>query len=656
MGAIESYLHPANSGKWLHAISEIVAQLPKYMFDRLIAERYKPHPWKKPIPEEHRLTDECLTKFVESMKPIAFQAMYSRMNPHEVGKIFKHLADLRPEMIIPEVIDRVYTTLDSVTEPHKMTAALQVLVCVSRALVTGHNGYTAGRLHVIPILFATLPGIDANDFKKLSVTLQFLSSYALLVPIVDCSKAHQLRDDLTEQEALICDQTADFEAFVLGYLDKLFALIDSSSQDVTRMEQTDNDNLRSKLETVIESLLQSSTHGILGQCSNEIALSATRKLVDYIKSNLFEPRVAAHLVASLLRVFGRVCGAEIRKSLVPYIIDTITKHIADDGLDALEKQSDEMQYYTIILMSLARSDPVELIQFVDDLLPIIDRLSKFKCKITNKYANGILFNILSNVSTLQTIDVRSMPESVTKPLNEFLPIRHWGQKMKNDTPIQWYVPDEKARSVCETIIHRYLPPILAKFDQYVTDKCEMTRDDALREISTVLALLKCANFLPNWDEPALELVPAHCPKHVQQIKLGFEHLAINMPNGENVRLAVIRSIGQLQRKLLADHEDDTKSLKAIILLWERVFLRKNYTNPFDVLLKQFNQLKIFQEYRLTKRIRDIRATMATRIMMQQGMFGSNVESNAQINSQKFSAQTYATKWIYPNSPQPICRC
>lgn len=50
MDAIESYLHPANSGKWLSVISEIVIQLPKYLFDRLIAERYKPHPWKRPTP------------------------------------------------------------------------------------------------------------------------------------------------------------------------------------------------------------------------------------------------------------------------------------------------------------------------------------------------------------------------------------------------------------------------------------------------------------------------------------------------------------------------------------------------------------------------------------------------------------------------------
>lgn len=328
--------------------------------------------------------------------------MYSRIT-HDIGKLFKHLADLRPELIIPEVIERVYTTLDSLTEPNKMTAALQCLVSVSRALVCGHNGYTTGKTHVIPILFATLPGIDPNDCKKTSVTLQFLTTFALMVPIVDCSKAH-LYYDLTEEEALICGQTAEFEGFVLQYLDKIFALIESSSSDVTRMEQnSDTDNLRTRMEAIIESLIQSSTHGILGQCSDEIILSATRKLVDYIKSTLFEPRVAAHLIASLVRVFARVAGPEISKSLVPFVVSTINRYMQEheNDISLLEKQSDEMLYYTILLMALARGSPSEVVNYVDDLIPIIDKLSKFKCKLTNKYSNAIIFTILSNVSTLQ---------------------------------------------------------------------------------------------------------------------------------------------------------------------------------------------------------------------------------------------------------------
>lgn len=50
MSTIESYLHPANAGKWVRTISELLVQLPRYLFDRLISERYRKHPWKRQIP------------------------------------------------------------------------------------------------------------------------------------------------------------------------------------------------------------------------------------------------------------------------------------------------------------------------------------------------------------------------------------------------------------------------------------------------------------------------------------------------------------------------------------------------------------------------------------------------------------------------------
>lgn len=180
------------------------------------------------------------------------------------------------------------------------------------------------------------------------------------------------------------------------------------------------------------------------------------------------------------------------------------------------------------------------------------------------------------------------------------------------------MPGDRAHEVCQMIIHRYLPPILKSFDDFVDGKRELTRDDILRDTSTVLALLKCANFLPNWsNEESIKILPTTSPIRTLNITLGFEKYAINMPNGENVRLAIIRSLTRLQKKILNELEDDTKSLKALILLWERVFIRKQYVTPFETQLKNYNQSKMFQEYKLTKRIRDIRAILATRILMQQ---------------------------------------
>lgn len=346
-------------------------------------------------------------------------------------------------------------------------------------------------------------------------------------------------------------------------------------------------------------------------------MSATRKLIDFVKTHLFEPRVSAHLVASLVRVFCRVAGAEMRRLFVPYLITTIHTYINEhDDIAEIDKQSDELLYHIILLTSVARGDPIEILQFVDDLVPIIDQISKYQCKLANRYANNMLMNILSNVSTLQTIDVRSCPESFEKPLSEFLPVRNWGYK--SELPIKWYVPDEAARKCCEMLIHRYLLPILEQFEKYCDGEIVLTRDEVLRDTSTVLALLKCANFLPNWtDEPLINFSGSVGEQYAINITLGFDGKEITMPDGSNIRKQIIKTFTRLQEKVLRESEDDIKSLKAIIMLWERVHQRKHHTTPFDTQLKSFKTLKAFQEFNLTKRRRDIRAIMATRVLMQQ---------------------------------------
>lgn len=620
MATIESYLHPANMGKWVSMLCEILIQLPKYFFDRLVLERYRKHPFRRPIPESHKLTEDCITAFVECMKPVALQAMYSRINPQDVGKIFQHLADLRPELIIPSIIDRVYASLDSVTEPHKMTAALQSLISVSRALVSGHNGYTEGRNHVIPIFFATLPGIDPNDFKKTSITFHFLISISFLIPITDCSKAG-LYHELTDDERLLCEQTADFEDFVLQYMDRIFLLIESSSVDNVRMEQADADSMRSKMEAISEALVHACTHGILGQCSIDILNSSSRKLIDFVKTHLLEPKVAGQLVGCLVRVFARIHGKEVLRSLMPYVLQTIERYIEDhDDIADLEKMSDEMLYYLVLLTNMMRGDPEEIIKYVDEALPIIDQILKYKCKQANKYGSTMIANLISNISTMQTLDVKNSPESFEKPLSEFLPIRGWGSKMPPDGKINWFFPGEQSLKVAEKLMHRYLIPILSNFEKYCAGEMELSRDDINRDVTIIQSLIKCSNFLPNWDdEQPLKMFDTCLDRSEMKwnVTRGLDDLIIKLPNGENVRRAIIKSISALQRQILLKSEDDIKSLKAILMLYEKIFIRKHSNSAFDNQVKNFNNTKKFQTYKLTRYKRDVRGVVATRVIMQQ---------------------------------------
>lgn len=470
MATIESYLHPANSGKWVNVLSDLLIQLLTTFFERLITERYKKHPWKEPIPDDYKLTDECVTKFVLSMKPVALQTMFSRAQHNDIYKIFKHLADLRPELIIPDVIDRVYATMDSLTEPHKLTASIQCLMSVSRALVCNKR-YTEGRTHVIPICFALLPGIDPNDIRKTSVTLQCLSAFALSIPITNCSKAGQYYSDLTEEERLLCEQTAEFEDFVLQFLDRIFVLIDASANESTRLEQSGLDSYKSRLEILSEGLVQAASHTIFAQCSKEIKMVALEKIVNFVKTHLLEPTVAAPLLGSVVRIFSRVISAEFLQRLVPYLSEQCQNYFDEhDDLPDLDKQRDELLYYLTILLNAIRGDPTEVIKYIDSVTQIVDYIFKFKCKLTNRLATQTISNLLNNLTTLQTLDIQSSPDCFTRPINEVLPIRRWGERVKGDPNINWYIPNENVRSVCEKLIHHYLVPIIGNFEKHITDE------------------------------------------------------------------------------------------------------------------------------------------------------------------------------------------
>lgn len=69
-------------------------------------ERIKKPTWETPIPDSHKLTEEDITNFVESLKPTVLRAMFSKMNMSDVSSAVKHLSILRPELIVPAVIDR----------------------------------------------------------------------------------------------------------------------------------------------------------------------------------------------------------------------------------------------------------------------------------------------------------------------------------------------------------------------------------------------------------------------------------------------------------------------------------------------------------------------------------------------------------------------
>lgn len=121
---------------------------------------------------------------------------------------------------MPYLVDNIYLSIDNLIEPHRFTSILNCLVLVSRELVR-YNKYCPNmQTHVIPLMQAVLSGIDANNAKKSLIIFQFLASIIATIPIVDCTPALSIRNDLSEHERELCAMTARFEDFIHEFFAK----------------------------------------------------------------------------------------------------------------------------------------------------------------------------------------------------------------------------------------------------------------------------------------------------------------------------------------------------------------------------------------------------------------------------------------------------
>lgn len=75
------------------------------------------------------------------------------------------MAILEPSLIMPAILERAYSGLESVNETHRTTAVLSTLSGVALPLVS-EKMWLGGQKHLLPLLELCLPGIDLVRFIK----------------------------------------------------------------------------------------------------------------------------------------------------------------------------------------------------------------------------------------------------------------------------------------------------------------------------------------------------------------------------------------------------------------------------------------------------------------------------------------------------------
>ncbi len=114
--ALDSYYHPANVGRHSHKLAEFAAKLTNAFARRVHRERYsRTRRWGKVAKEGHRLSDDDVTEFVGVLKPVALHLAYSKVGLVEATSVLQVLASLRPEMVLPTLLERMQVRIDCST-------------------------------------------------------------------------------------------------------------------------------------------------------------------------------------------------------------------------------------------------------------------------------------------------------------------------------------------------------------------------------------------------------------------------------------------------------------------------------------------------------------------------------------------------------------
>ena len=115
--AIESYFHPANVTGATDGLHLFVSLLCTFFVRRVHLERHNTK-WTSKTPPEARLTDEDITAFVESQLPITFHVLYNHCD-EDKRNIFNCLATLKPDLVIPRLLERLHLDVQLMNTPHR---------------------------------------------------------------------------------------------------------------------------------------------------------------------------------------------------------------------------------------------------------------------------------------------------------------------------------------------------------------------------------------------------------------------------------------------------------------------------------------------------------------------------------------------------------
>lgn len=466
LNAIESYVHPSNSGEWSRPISKFVLSL-IYQFQKRFNLEREPTNNLYSLTEEHKLSNDIVSRFVKDLLPIVKTGIQSKKASavDDYLVCMNLLASMDPEQVLSGILLDLYESLEGVISTHRVVTALRCL----DELVRFFANTPVYRVHLTRLFTLALPGIDSNDLTKTMHTLEAFAAMASFVPVHDLtdgcgdsnlaiqftssqmdhlqSKLYNKESDFPfditpelEEEALKSSSTA-FKLLMKTFLERVFLLLrnipDPSKSN--GIEKDLCDCLPKFLFIMIESM------------SDDIFKSFREEVFSFVFDN------SIHTIAD---VIGEICGGVIKrdptyfKQVVPIFIDRIMEEVTENGAGKVRtgidvEPLDEALFWNLIILNECIGNAGEMVVAMG---PKLNKLSYF-----------LMDNVKGSIVFASTYMLNQMLQAVTKMrINETRLInptyaekqgvdaKCWGgfqfdeyRFSKENLTFDWFIPDEK---------------------------------------------------------------------------------------------------------------------------------------------------------------------------------------------------------------------
>ena len=263
------------------------------------------------------------------------------------------IAHLEPDLIIPGVLKRFYPSMQGLLEAHRTTASLASL-SILMPTIARHKVY---RNHITTLLGLALPGIDPNDLAKTTLTLTFMISTCMLIPLWDLSDpgdetalastwiTQQMEilesmpgDDYpsssgpsdpdspsteltdAETEAIARSSTGSLAEWVTSFFNQIFGFL-SNMPDTHKNAKTAEEVMIPMITLAVSTVLQS--------LEPKLFTLALKKMQRFITENVYHN--AGEATASICRCFVEIRPEESLDAFLQPIVLSIRDEIVDNG-------------------------------------------------------------------------------------------------------------------------------------------------------------------------------------------------------------------------------------------------------------------------------------------------------------------------------------